>query len=50
MNIRVLIIILLVLCIFGSPVMPYAHWGWGWPGGIGGLLLFLLLLMVLGFI
>lgn len=50
MNLRPLLIVLIILCFFGSPIFPYAHWGWGWPGGIGGLLVFILLLMVLGVI
>ena len=49
MNVRLLLVILLILCFFGTPIFPYAHnWGWGWPGGIGGLVLLLLILSLLG--
>ena len=48
MNARNLVIILLILCFFGSPIFPYAHWGWGVPGSAGGLLFFLLILMLCG--
>jgi hypothetical protein len=46
----ILVIVLLVACLGGSPMLGFAPAGWGWgpSGGLGIVLLILVVLLVLG--